>query len=141
MDETADLRQIRRPNLPDGPRRYRRGERVLVVDDEADVLFPTVELFRIMGYETFGAASAAEALAQLDVSRDFQVLFTDVLMPGMDGVALAREARRLVPGIKVVLVSAYPESAMDPDLRLPGEDFHFLLKPFLLSEVAIVLRR
>jgi CheY-like chemotaxis protein len=114
---------------------------VLVVDDEADVLFPTVELFRMMGYEPLGAASGAEALAELDANRDFQVLFTDVLMPGMDGVTLARQARRLVPEIKVVLVSAYPESAMDPNLRLPGEDFHFLMKPFLLSEVAIVLRR
>lgn len=111
-----------------------------MVDDQPEALVSTAELFRMMGYEVLAAGSGDEALGILERVADIEVLFTDVFMPDMDGVRLAREARRLLPGINVILVSGFPATAMELHGGEPGE-FHFLMKPFLMSEVAIVLRR
>ena len=124
----------------DQPSRRRSGRKVLVVDDQPEALVSTVELFRMMGFDVLDASSGDDAVEVLGQVPDIEVLFTDVFMPRMDGVRLAREARRLIPGINVILVSGFPASAMDLHTGEPGE-FHFLMKPFLMSEVAIVLRR
>jgi DNA-binding NtrC family response regulator len=114
--------------------------RVLVVDDQHDVLTTTVELFRIMGYEVFSASNGAEALAILEREEDIQVLFSDVIMPGMNGVALARAARQLNPGINVILASGFQTMALDSN-ETDVRDFHFLSKPFRISDIARVLRK
>ena len=114
--------------------------RVLVVDDQPDVLATTVELFRIMGYEVHSASNGHDALKILESTPDIQVLFSDVIMPGMNGVVLATHARRLIPGIQIILASGFQASAMDPqgaDIR----DFHFLSKPFRMADIAKMLRR
>ena len=137
---TRDIFRTQDTYPPDKPSRRRGGRKVLVVDDQPDALDSTVELFSEMGYDVLQASSGDEAIQVLGRTPDIEVLFTDVFMPNMDGVNLAREARRLLPGINVILVSGYPASAMDLHGGEPGE-FHFLMKPFLMSEVAIVLRR
>jgi DNA-binding NtrC family response regulator len=114
--------------------------KALVVDDDADVLSTSSDVFRLMGFEVISASSGTEAIDLLECTPDIEVLFTDVLMPGMSGVALGREARRLAPGIKVILISGFPGAVMDANAGEPGE-FLFLMKPVLWSEVAVVLRR
>jgi DNA-binding NtrC family response regulator len=113
---------------------------VLVVDDQPDVLATTVELFKIMGFEVLCANNGEEAIAILESTREVHVLFSDVVMPGMNGVTLAREARKLIPGINVILASGFQALTMDPrdtDLR----DFHFLSKPFRMADIARMLRK
>jgi CheY-like chemotaxis protein len=111
--------------------------RVLVVDDQPDVLATTVELFKLMGYEVASASNGADAVEILRNSPDIQVLFSDVVMPGMSGIKLAHEARRLIPGINVILASGFQGEAMEDDMS----DFHFLVKPFRLVDVARMLRK
>jgi CheY-like chemotaxis protein len=112
----------------------------LIVDDEPDVLSATVELFEIMGYEVRFAGCGGKALEILRQSPDVEVLYTDVLMPRMDGVTLARKAREFNPHLKVLLASGSPDTVSDLHGGDPGE-FEFLMKPVLLSEVAVALRR
>ncbi len=130
-DESSDLAS---PDLNAG------NEKVLVVDDQADVLESAIELFKVMGYDVLSANNGQEALDILKRVPDIEVLFSDIVMPGMDGVTLGQEARKLVPGINVILVSGYSAS----HLSRPGVDlsqFHFLKKPFRMAEVARMLRR
>lgn len=110
---------------------------VLVVDDQEDVLDTTAELFTIMGYEVLRASSGAEALATLHCRSDIQVLFSDIVMPGMNGVTLGREARKLLPGINVILASGFHGAALT---ELGAHDFHFLSKPFRMTDIAKFLR-
>jgi DNA-binding NtrC family response regulator len=137
---TRDIFRTQDIYPPDRPSRRRSGRKVLVVDDQPEALQSTVDIFREMGYDVLQAGSGEDAIEVLGRTPDIEVLFTDVFMPRMDGVHLGREARKLVPGINVILVSGFPASAMDLHAGEPGE-FHFLMKPFLMSEVAIVLRR
>ena len=130
-DEGSDLAS---PELNAG------NEKVLVVDDQADVLESAIELFKVMGYDVLSASNGQEALEILKRVPDIEVLFSDIVMPGMDGVTLGQEARKLLPGINVILVSGYSAS----HLMRPGFDlseFHFLKKPFRMAEVARMLRK
>jgi CheY-like chemotaxis protein len=86
---------------------------VLVVEDDESVLQTVSELLADLGYGTVGATSGAEALNMLQRRRDIDLVLTDVVMPGgMSGIELAREARRLRTGIKVLLTSGYAEEAL-----------------------------
>ncbi len=114
--------------------------RVLIVEDEHEALEAAVAVFESAGYSVLSATSGAQALELISLTNDIQVLFADVLMPGMDGASLGREARKLIPDIRVVLVSGSPDRAMSDHGGEPGE-FPFLLKPFTMAEVSLLLRR
>ncbi len=113
----------------------RTHQAVLLVDDD-----PTqCELARLwlesLGNAVATAHSAEAALEQL-ATRRFDVLFSDVLMPGgMDGVALAREARRRQPGLRVILATAHPDIVPGAS-ELP---FQILAKPYRKNELARVM--
>ncbi len=117
------------------------GEVVLVVEDEPEVLEMAVECLRDLGYGTLQATTGQAALKQLQTAGRIDVLFSDVVMPGgMDGFQLRAEARRLRPGLKVLLTSGYPgsfERTNESDLRL-------LTKPYdrvqLANHVSAVLQ-
>jgi CheY-like chemotaxis protein len=96
--------------------------RILVVDDDADVLELAVLVLEDHGLEIVPAKSGPEALRILEHDRSIDLLFTDVMMPGMDGFTLAERARAARPDLKILYTSGYlknlPEGA---DLRALGK--------------------
>jgi PAS domain S-box-containing protein len=121
-----------------GPRVKR--EKVLIVEDEQDVLDVTVELFRGMDYEIITADNGMKAIDILKRTRDIDILFTDVIMPGgMNGIDLARFTQKLCPSVKVVLASGYPAPALAAEHGELGE-FAFIRKPYRWSELLDTLR-
>jgi len=83
-------------------------ERVLVVEDDPAVLAMAVETLQSEGYQVATATTAAAALKRLKGRKRFDLLFSDVVMPGgMNGVELARQARGAYPDLKVLLTSGY----------------------------------
>jgi PAS domain S-box-containing protein len=114
--------------------------KVLVVEDEPDVLHVSTEIFRSMGYEVLTAENGMDAIDLLKRVRDVDVLFTDVVMPkGMSGIDLARFTRKLCPGIKVILVSGYPLPALTAEHGALDE-FSFISKPFRWTELLEKIR-
>jgi PAS domain S-box-containing protein len=114
-------------------------EKVLVVDDQPDLLATTVELFRNMGYEVLSANNGKDALAILETMPDVHILFSDVVMPGISGIDLAREARRLIPDIKIILASGYHDRSLTVEMA-GAEDYKFIKKPYRMAEIARILR-
>ncbi len=107
--------------------------RVLIVDDEADLKSMLQEWLTELGYRTAVASNGQEALDILRVHR-FDLLITDIVMPGaLDGVELARLAAGTHPGMKTLLVSGYPDSAVKvmDELAWP-----LIAKPYRRSEIA-----
>ena len=97
-------------------------ERVLVVEDDPDVLDIAVSGLLDLGYDVKTAMDAHDALAILRASSGIDVLFSDVVMPGgMNGVQLAVEAQRICPELKILLTSGYAASALSQDHGLPGD--------------------
>lgn len=117
---------------PDAPWR----EKALVVDDQPDVLDMTVAIFQSLGYEAIAANSGAEALHLLRQHADIKVLFTDVVMPEMNGVALAQAARQLVPGINILLASGYMSGPLREQFGEALVQFDLIVKPYRLADVA-----
>ena len=115
--------------------------RVLLVEDEALIRLVTAEMLRDEGFEVFEARNGDEARALLNDPDGFDVLFTDVQMPGtLDGIDVALHARRRHPAIPVLVVSGYAANIMR---RLSGlqPPAVFISKPYSLAEVLGVLRR
>jgi CheY-like chemotaxis protein len=121
-------------------RRAENGEVVLAVEDEPAVLAAAVETLTDLGYGVVAAHDATEALEQLRGTGRVDVLFSDVVMPGgMNGVQLAVEARRLRPGLRVVLTSGYTNEALTEGHGVPA-DVPVLPKPYRRDELARLLR-
>jgi PAS domain S-box-containing protein len=120
-----------------GPSEYGRGRRVLVVEDNAEVGAFSTQVLQDLGYETTWATNADEALARLAEGGRFDVVFSDVVMPGMGGVELGREIRRLHPGLPVVLTSGYSHVLAEEGRH----GFELLHKPYAAEELSRLLRR
>jgi PAS domain S-box-containing protein len=122
----------------DGQEEDGRGCRVLVVEDNIEVGRFSTQLLQDLGYETTWAANASEALKLLeeDAGR-FDVVFSDVVMPGMSGIELGREIRHRHPKLPVVLTSGYSHVLAEEGRH----GFELLHKPYAVEEVSRVLRR
>ena len=116
--------------------------RVLVVEDDPEVLDVTVETLRRIGYEVLTAGDAPAALAVLRREAEIDILFSDIVMPhGMNGVELARVALRLRPQLRILLASGYPMSALSGGRGIAVDTgFAFLSKPYRGADLAEALR-
>jgi CheY-like chemotaxis protein len=116
-----------------------RSERILVVDDNEDLLKVTSAKLTAFGYRVHCARNGAEAIEIFRSGQEFDLLFSDVVMPnGMNGVELAREARRLNKGIKILLTSGYAGDVLERHQAL--DEFPIIDKPFHLADLARRLR-
>ncbi len=116
------------------------GEVVLVVEDDPDVRRVSIESLRHLGYRTVEAASAVEAL---DVQRReprIDLLFTDIVMPGMTGRALADMVAAERTGVKVLYTTGYTRNAVVHNGVLDA-GVAFLAKPFSVEQLAIKVRQ
>jgi len=114
--------------------------RILLVDDNVDLLEMTAVLFEEQGFEVWSARNGAAAMEILQQVPEMDVLFTDIVMPGMNGFQLGYEARKLQPHIRIILVSGYPNpSSQTSEGEL--QDFDFLPKPYRVEDVLRLLAR
>jgi len=115
--------------------------RVLLVEDENLIRLVTSEILQDEGFEVVEAWDGDEAARLLDGPDSFDILFTDVQMPGtLDGVEVAIYARQRHPGIPVLVVSGYAARLMS---RLRGLDpaAVFIGKPYRLEEIMTAVWR
>ncbi|WP_369348753.1 PAS domain-containing protein [Stenotrophomonas sp. JAG2] len=114
-------------------------ELVLVVEDEPGVRQFSIEALTELGYPVLAAEGAATALTLLDRHPDIALLFTDVVMPEVNGRQLADEALRRRPALKVLFTTGYSRNALENDGVL-DPDVHLIGKPFTLEELALRVR-
>ena len=115
-------------------------ERILIVDDETDLLQLAEQYLQDLGYRTRTAENATQALQILSEDREFDLLFSDVVMPGgMNGYELAQQATTLIPGIRVLLTSGFTSNTIAHN-GLARFSAHLLSKPYRQAELARRLR-
>jgi signal transduction histidine kinase len=114
-------------------------ERILVVEDNEDLLEATSAMLTTCGYDVTCARNGTDALRILQSGQDFELLLSDIVMPnGMSGVELAREARKLRKDIRILLASGYAADVLERHNAV-GE-FPIVQKPFRLADLARRLR-
>ena len=115
-------------------------ELVLVVEDDERVRRMSVEALRELGYTVLHANGGAEALALLARHDGIRLLFTDIVMPGMNGRELATIAQSRQRDINVLYTTGYTRNAVIHDGKLDA-DVNFLSKPFTVSQLAFKVRK
>ncbi|MEP9402143.1 histidine kinase famiy protein [Sphingomonas sp. VNH70] len=116
-------------------------ETILVVEDQPDVGDLAEAILVDFGYRVLRAANGPDAVRIIESGQPIDLLFTDLIMPGgMNGVTLAREARRQRPRLKVLLTTGYAEASIERvDAR--GADFDLINKPYKRVDLAARVRQ
>ncbi|HUN51349.1 MAG TPA: ATP-binding protein, partial [Candidatus Sulfotelmatobacter sp.] len=115
-------------------------ESILLVEDDDDVRAAVLRQLNDLGYRTRIAANGPAALAVLDSGEQFDLLFSDVVMPGgMTGFQLAAEARQRYPGLKVLFATGYAKAPTTAENQ-PGMTVPVLRKPYRKQDLARKLR-
>ena len=122
---------------PHQPQSDGDGARLLVVEDNLEIGEFSTQTLRELGYRIDWAKNGAQALAILaEQAPTFQAVFSDVVMPGMNGVELALEIKRLYPHMPIVLTSGYSPALAQGN----SQGFTFLQKPYSVEALARLLR-
>jgi two-component system, cell cycle sensor histidine kinase and response regulator CckA len=126
-------------STPVPPPPIRGSGTLLLVEDDEHVRDALRRLLVDRGFHVVAVCGMAEALAFLDgAPPPIQLMVTDLVMPGGDGVSLAKQARTRLPGLRVLFMSGYTEHAVLDDLLQPGSNF--IAKPFIGTELDAALR-
>ena len=113
--------------------------RLLIVDDEAAQLRALCDTLQLEGYVTQGFGSGQEALATLSAG-EFDLLLTDLMMPGMDGITLIDAAKKIDPSIGALVMTGH--GTIDTAVRaMQGGALDYILKPFRLNVILPVIER
>ncbi|MBL8771118.1 MAG: CHASE3 domain-containing protein [Phenylobacterium sp.] len=138
LKEAAQAEALTPPagELPRG----RTDEIVLVVEDDERVRHLSVDALRELGYTVVQASDAAQALAVLTMQPRVDLLFTDVVMPDLNGRRLAEKARETRPDLKVLYTTGYTKNAIVHNGMLDA-DVAFIAKPFTIEQLALKVRQ
>ncbi|MDH3700323.1 MAG: response regulator [Alphaproteobacteria bacterium] len=110
-----------------------RVPQILIVEDDEAMREFLLEAISRSGYYVEAVPDGTEALLRVE-SGQFDLLLTDIRMPGLDGLELVRQARRHDPALGVLLVTAYAQDALDIN-DIEGSKTDVLSKPFNLNEL------
>ncbi|MBF8778510.1 hybrid sensor histidine kinase/response regulator [Pseudomonas fulva] len=123
------------------PERKAGTERILIVEDRPDVAELAKMVLEDYGYVADMVLNAREALKRFEAGEHYDLLFTDLIMPGgMNGVMLAREVKRRVPQIKVLLTTGYAENSIERT-DAGGSEFEVVSKPCMPHDLARKVRQ
>lgn len=114
-----------------------RMAKILIVEDEADVLYLSKRLITLLGHNVDGVKSGEQAMMKLR-RRRYDMVLSDLGLPGMSGWGVAQMVKQLSPRTKVGLVSGWDVTPQPQLLRKRGVDF-VISKPFSLDELEKVL--
>jgi PAS domain S-box-containing protein len=135
MGDNGAAEEARAVEMPLGE----ESELILVVEDEPAVRQLSVDALSELGYRVIEADGGKSALHLLERHPDIALMFTDVVMPQMNGARLAQEARSMRPALKIVFTTGYTRNAvvhngvLDAGVELIG-------KPFTIEELAAKIR-
>ncbi len=125
----------RRAETPDpvGSSEWSKGGRILLVEDEDMVRIVAERALSRAGYQITACPGGEEGLAAIASGEEFDLVLSDVVMPGMDGPAMVRAIRAQRPDVPVLFMSGYAEEALRSEIDIPN--MHFIAKPFSVAAI------
>jgi two-component system response regulator AtoC len=123
------------------PETANRPLKVLIVDDELEVRELLAEYFAEVGYDVTTAPDGNAAVADLTANpTQYQLVISDLQMPGIDGLGVLEAAKKANPSIAVIIVTGY--ASVDSAVRAVRMGaYDYLTKPFTLGQIEVIVRR
>ena len=118
----------------EAPRAWAGGGHILIVEDEDTVRLVAERALLRQGYKVTTACDGEEGLEKVQQGGGFDLVVSDVVMPSMDGPAMAREIRKFAPALPVVFMSGYAEEQLRRQIDI--ENVHFMPKPFSVQQIS-----
>jgi two-component system cell cycle sensor histidine kinase/response regulator CckA len=125
---------LRRVEIEEETSEWSGGGRILLVEDEDMVRAVAERALTRQGYTVITASDGDEGVEAMRENPDFDLVVSDVVMPSMDGPAMAREIRQMAPGMPVLFMSGYAEEQLRREIDIEG--MHFIPKPFSVQQIA-----
>ena len=113
--------------------------RIILAEDDDDMRKFLVKALEKAGYDVISFSNGMEAYERLK-EEPFTLLLTDIVMPEMDGIELARKAADLDPDLKIMFITGFAAVALNPDSQAP-QDAKVLSKPFHLRDLVGEIER
>lgn len=113
--------------------------RILLAEDDADLRRFLVKALEKAGHQVTAFGEGASAYEEIKQAA-FDLLLTDIVMPEMDGIELARRAAELDPALKIMFITGFAAVALNPDSKAPKEA-KILSKPFHLRDLVDEVNR
>jgi len=115
------------------------GQRILVVDDEEALVRMISRILTKLGYQPTAMHDSTEALAAFEAAPgDFDLILSDLTMPGLTGLELAGHANRIRPGIPVIVMTGYYANLSESQLKAAGVS-EIMMKPVDLKSLSVVI--
>nr|WP_202385944.1 response regulator [Alteraurantiacibacter aestuarii] len=130
----ATEEELAKAEVEEAARNWSGGGRILLVEDEDMVRAVAERALSRQGYEIVTASDGDEGLEQVQAGEKFDLVVSDVVMPSMDGPAMAREIRKLQPDLPVLFMSGYAEGQLRSQIDMAA--MHFIPKPFSVQQIA-----
>jgi len=113
-------------------------KKILIVDDDAELSGNLTEILEDAGYQTDMAANGNEALEK--ITDGFDVVMLDMIMPGMSGLEVITELKKLVPATKIIMITAFAtvDNAVQA-IKLGANDY--ISKPFLIDDLLVTIKK
>ncbi|HQS71498.1 MAG TPA: response regulator, partial [Novosphingobium sp.] len=130
--DAAEIAQAAKPVAAEPKRQWSGGGKVLLVEDEDTVRAVAERALVRQGFDVTTASDGEEGLEAIG-RGEFDIVVSDVVMPTMDGPAMAREIRALKPDLPFLFMSGYAEEQLRREIDIPN--MHFLAKPFSVQQI------
>ncbi|RZA07594.1 MAG: response regulator, partial [Proteobacteria bacterium] len=128
--EPVAVRAVEREETTD----WSGGGRILLVEDEDMVRAVAERALTRQGYDVTTASDGEEGLEKIREGGSFDLVLSDVVMPNLDGPAMARQLRLIAPRLPVLFMSGYAEEQLRNEIDI--ENMHFIAKPFSVQQIA-----
>lgn len=123
-----------KPKPAEPAAKWSGGGRILLVEDEDMVRAVAERALSRAGYTITACADGEEGLAAVANGGEFDLIVSDVVMPGMDGPAMAKQIRKVKPGLPILFMSGYAEEQLRNEIDI--EAMHFMPKPFSVQQIS-----
>ena len=114
---------------------------ILIVDDEPLVLEIIEEQLSFLGFNTLSAGNGTDALKLVNCFGQINILLTDIVMPGMNGIELISKFKKLCPETKVILMTGYSHLSSFGISEQSRENYPCLKKPFSLEDIKVEISK